>query len=254
MFIPGLVSITYRPLNPTEILSAVRAANLSAVEWGGDVHVPHGDTKTATIVGGMTRGAGIFPISYGTYYRVGTYGEAYQTEFWKCVESADTLGSPNLRLWAGNKNSEDVTAAERTVIVREARACARIAATRGKKISFEYHGGTLTNKADSAVRLIEEIGMPNVSLYWQPNQFVSFEENIANLKSVLPYVSNVHVFAWIGGDRFPLADHETMWRTYLDILASTGRMHGCLMEFVPGDDPTILTEEAATLRDWLHRG
>ncbi len=251
MLIPGLVSVTYRPMNPTEILSAVREANLSAVEWGGDVHVPHGDTKIATVVGGMTRGAGIFPISYGSYYRVGTYGEDFRGEFMRCVESVDTLGAPNLRLWAGNKNSEDVTPEERAALIAEIRACAKMAATRGKSISFEYHGGTLTNKAPSAVDMIEAVAAPNVTLYWQPNQFVSFEQNIENLRLVLPYVSNVHVFAWKEHDRFPLSAHESMWRTYLDILASTGRMHGLLMEFVPNDDPALLPTEAATLRSWI---
>ncbi len=251
MLIPGLVSVTYRPMTPTEIISAVKAAGLSAIEWGGDIHIPHGDTKTASIVGGMTRGACLFPISYGSYYRVGTYGEDFRNEFMKCVEAADTLGAPNLRLWAGNKNSEDVFEDERRALITEIRACAKMAATRGKSISFEYHGGTLTNKAPSAVAMIEAVAEPNVTLYWQPNQFVSFEQNIENLKLVLPYVSNVHVFAWKEHDRFLLAEHADMWRTYLDILASTGRSHGLLMEFVPNDDPALLCSEATTLLSWL---
>lgn len=251
MFIPGLVSVTYRPMTPAEIISAARHAGLSAIEWGGDVHVPHGDTRRATLVGGMTRGACLFPLSYGTYYHAGTYGDDYRAEMLRCIETADDLGTPNLRLWAGKKNSEDVTPEARAALVSELRECARLAACRGKKISFEYHQNSLTNKAPSAVQLIEEIGMPNVTLYWQPNQFVSFEQNIENLKLVLPYVSNVHVFAWKERDRFLLSEHETMWRTYLDILSSDGKEHGLLMEFVPHDDPALLDSEAATLLSWI---
>ena len=251
MFIPGLVSVTYRPMTPAQIISAAREAGLSAIEWGGDIHVPHGDTGRAAVTGGMTRGAGLMPISYGTYYYTGTYGDDYMHKFRKCLECADILGAPNLRLWAGKKNSEDVGADERAAMVTELRACARAAAGRGKTISFEYHGNSLTNRAPSAVRLIEEIAEPNVSLYWQPNQFVSFEQNIENLKLVLPYVSNVHVFAWLGRDRFLLSEHADMWHAYMDILASTGREHGMLLEFVPGDDSAKLPTEAATLLSWI---
>ena len=41
----GLVSITFRELNPLEIIRLVSKAGLDGIEWGGDVHVPHGDIK-----------------------------------------------------------------------------------------------------------------------------------------------------------------------------------------------------------------
>ena len=112
MFIPGLVSITYRPLTPAQLIALTRTAGLSAIEWGGDVHVPHGNTGAAARVGGMTRGAGLDTISYGTYYKAGTYGSAYADTFAAMLDTADALGAPNLRLWAGGKNSQDVTADE----------------------------------------------------------------------------------------------------------------------------------------------
>jgi hypothetical protein len=39
----GLVSITFRQLSPPAIIDLVRQAGLEGIEWGGDVHVPHGD-------------------------------------------------------------------------------------------------------------------------------------------------------------------------------------------------------------------
>ena len=41
----GLVSVTFRDKTPAEIVSEVKKAGLDAIEWGGDVHVPHGDVK-----------------------------------------------------------------------------------------------------------------------------------------------------------------------------------------------------------------
>ena len=37
MLIPGLVSITFRPLSPREIVDLVAEAGLKAIEWGGVV-------------------------------------------------------------------------------------------------------------------------------------------------------------------------------------------------------------------------
>ena len=254
MFLPGLVSVTYRALKPAEIITLAKDAGLRALEWGSDIHVPEGDNATATAVGGMTRGASLHVLSYGTYYHAGAYGENYADVFRTYLDTAYAMGTFSLRLWAGQKNAEDVSAEERAALVKELRDCAKLADSVGRRITFEYHRGTLTSSAASAASLIEEIGMENVSLYWQPNQFVSFEENIENLNTVLPYVSNVHVFAWKGAEKFLLAEHETYWKTYLSILAKNRKRHGLLLEFVPGDKPELLQSEAATLLDWIKKG
>ena len=254
MFLPGLVSVTYRALTPAQIIPLAKEAGLRALEWGSDIHVPDGNSAVATTVGGMTRGASLHVLSYGTYYRAGTYGEDYLSVFRKYLDTAYAMGAFSLRLWAGNKNSADVSAEERKAIVRELRACAKAADSVGRRITFEYHGGTLTNDPVSAAKLIEEIGMENVSLYWQPNQFVSFEQNVENLNTVLPYVSNVHVFAWSGAERFLLAEHEAYWKTYLSVLEKNRKRHGLLLEFVPGDKPELLQSEAGTLLRWIKEG
>ena len=46
----GLVSVTFRKLTPEKIIELVSEAGLNAIEWGGDVHVPHGDLKRAAEV------------------------------------------------------------------------------------------------------------------------------------------------------------------------------------------------------------
>ena len=251
MFYPGIVSVTFRPLTPTQLIDCASDASLSCVEWGGDVHVPHGALDTAKTVGDLTRERGLSVISYGTYYRAGTYGEDFPAVFSAIQDTAEALGTSHLRLWAGNKNAEDYTDAERAAVTNELRQCAQMAACRGQTISFEYHGGTLTNTAASAKRLMEDIGAANAFLYWQPNQSLSHEENCAALKLLLPYVSNVHVFAWIVGQRLPLAEHADRWSDYLSILRTSGRDHGLLLEFVPQDDPTVLPREAQTLLSLL---
>ena len=130
MLYPGIVSVTYRPLTPKQLIDTAADAALCCIEWGGDIHVPHGELDTAKAVGQMTREAGLSVISYGTYYRAGTYGEDFPRVFAGMLDTADALGAPNLRLWAGNKNAEDVTADERRSITEELSRCAAMAAER----------------------------------------------------------------------------------------------------------------------------
>ena len=47
MLTPGLVSVSFRPLAGEEIIRLAKETGLAAVEWGGDVHVPAGDTARA---------------------------------------------------------------------------------------------------------------------------------------------------------------------------------------------------------------
>ena len=71
MLIPGLVSITFRSLSPQDVIQLVKDAKLRAIEWGGDIHVPHGDLKQAKQVCAQTEEAGLQVAAYGSYYRVG---------------------------------------------------------------------------------------------------------------------------------------------------------------------------------------
>lgn len=253
MLYPGLVSITYRQLAPEQIIVLCRDNNLSAIEWGGDIHVPHGDLETAVKVAEMTRTAGLSMPAYGIYYKAGSYGDNYRTEFDKILRTACVLGTPALRLWAGSKNSEDITADERSALIRELRDCADMAAEHGKIITFERHNGTLTNRAASALAMIEEIGRENVRTHWQPSQFLTHEENCAGLSLLLPYIDCVHVFAWEGknSQRFTLAEHRGRWADYLSILKDAEQDIHLLMEFTPNNDPAELKTEAETLLSWL---
>ena len=50
VFYPGLVSVSFRPLAPAEVIAAAKGAGLSEIEWGGDVHVPSEDPAMAETV------------------------------------------------------------------------------------------------------------------------------------------------------------------------------------------------------------
>lgn len=239
----GIVSVTFRRYSVDEIIASAVRAGLDGIEWGGDIHVPHGDTKRAAYTAAACAEAGLEIFSYGSYYRAGQ-GQ----DFMPVLHTAAALGAPNIRIWAGAKGSADTQKHERAVIISDIQSCAGLSAAYCITVTFEYHSGTLTDDPDSAVRLIGEVKCPNVLLYWQPDQFKTVEYNSAALNKVLPYLLNVHVFTWVNKDKYPLSEGYNAWRQYLDIIKSDGKIHGLFLEFSPDDTEETFLRDAETLR------
>jgi len=249
MIHPGLVSITFRKLSPQEIVTLVADAGLAGIEWGGDIHVPHGDDARAAEVRRMTADAGLAVAAYGSYYRV---GEENDFAFEQVLDTAVALGAPTVRVWAGRKGSDDADADYRRGVVAEAQRLADLAAPAGLTLSFEFHRKTLTDTNASALRLYEEIGHPSVRAYWQPSMDMEPAERLEGLRGLLPVLSNLHVYHWAHGtERRPLAEGAAEWAQYLSAAKESGRDHYALIEFVKDDRPAAFLADAAALRQWL---
>lgn len=248
--IPGIVSVTFRPLSCEAILKLAHENGLKAVEWGSDVHIPAGNVKTAEFVRTSSEQLGIKPVSYGSYYGKGE--EGYDT-FTRLLQTARLIGTDNIRIWAGGKDSEDVSRSERAEYVAEVQKLADAAGENGIDISFECHRSTLTNTPESALRLIDEIARDNVYLYWQPLQSEDIELNKSIIKRFLPHLKNVHVYAWRELERFQLSEHENAWREYIDVLRYAEGSHALLLEFVKDDSTEQLKRDAETLIGWLEK-
>ncbi len=241
----GLCSVTFRKLTPPAILALARQANLDAIEWGGDVHVPHGDVDTAHTVRRMTRDEGLEIPSYGSYYRVGQDPERFED----ILSTAVALGAPVIRVWAGTVGSPEATRATWDSVVADSRRIAALAQAEGLRIAFEYHGNTLTDTDEAAIRLLTHVNHPAVRCYWQMRESaVSLVEHLEGLHSILPWLENVHVQASQAGQRVPLDTQADAWRKILGVVASTGRDHTALLEFVRDDSPEQFLADAATLR------
>lgn len=252
MIQPGLVSITFRKLTPAAIIDLVRQADLAAIEWGGDIHVPHGNLQQAETVGRMTRAAGLAIASYGSYYRVGVSEQAGLT-FDRVLETARALGAPLIRVWAGNCPSAKADAEYRRNIGAEARRLAEKAAAAGLILAFEYHGGSLTDTSESAAQLLTDIQHPAMRTYWQVPVGAPIEAGLASLRTMLPWLTNAHVFHWDAAKktRLPLSDGAEAWRRYLPLIQGTGRDHYAMLEFVRDDSPHAFLEDARALKSWL---
>lgn len=248
----GLVSVTFRKLSPAQIVALVRKAGLRGIEWGGDIHVPHGDIGRAREVRALTEEAGLRVAAYGSYYRAG-WSEMNGLPFKHVLDSAVELGAPTIRVWPGAKGSADVDKAERRAVTDDLRRIAALAGQAGLTVSTEFHGGTLTDTNASASQLLAEADHPDLFTCWQPHNGEATAECVAGLRELLPRVSNVHVFHWwpTAAERHPLADGAARWAQFLRELKPLSGERFAMLEFVQGDAEEAFLRDAATLSAWL---
>jgi len=192
MIYSGLVSVTFRKLTPGEIVSLVVKSGLQGIEWGGDIHVPHGNIVCAREVCNLTEANGLKVAAYGSYYNVGCEDEQAFT-FEQVLETAIALHAPTIRVWAGNRGSNEANPIWWDRVINESRRIAALAATVGITVSYEYHGNTLTDTSESACRLLKNVGHSNMGSYWQPTKGLTVESQLDELKQVMPWLSNIHV-------------------------------------------------------------
>ncbi|SEG42397.1 Xylose isomerase-like TIM barrel [Saccharopolyspora kobensis] len=249
MIIPGLASVTFRQLDPAQVVSVALDCGLQVVEWGGDVHVPAGAVGTARAVSALCADHGIAIGTYGSYYKAGHTDES---EFDAVLRTAAALGAPRIRAWAGVVGSADADAEQRARVVADLRRCADACAAEGIRLTVEHHVESLTDDIDSAVRLREEVGHDALVAHWQPRELPDAAECVREVRALLPDLVSVHAFSW-GADgfteRLPLDARLDLWDAVLRELAADGRRREVLLEFVPGDSVEACRRDAAALRD-----
>lgn len=250
-FVPGLVSVTFRGLTTDQIIESCKNNSLENIEWGGDVHVPHGNTDVASAVGKTTKDAGLNVCEYGSYYEI---GKSYPNDIKGVVDCARKLGTDTVRVWAYVKNYTDCTPEEYANAVIDAKRICDYAPE--MTFCLECHNNTLTEDYHDALRYLKDVDRPNFKMFWQPNQFRTFEYNVEACKVLLPYVRAVHVFSWESKDRdvifFPLDHHTDRWKKYIEILkeAPVDELP-MMLEFMHDGKPESLPETAKILLEWI---
>ncbi len=251
MISTGLVSITFRQLSPEAIVALVREAGLRGIEWGGDVHVPHGDLGQARRVGEMTREAGLEVAAYGSYFRV-SHSEENGLPFSQVLDSALELGAPVIRVWAGTAGSATVGDEARWRTVADLRRITEMAAKAGVRVATEFHGGTLTDTNESANQLLLEVDHANLFTYWQPLMGMDDEMCLEALDQLSPRLSHLHVYHWRSPqERCPLSEGESRWAKFLTAAEQASGDRYAMLEFVKDDAPEGFLRDAKTLRSWL---
>lgn len=270
MIRPGICSVTLAKKSVSEVIAVVKMAGLEGVEWWGRDHVPHGDIATAVKVKALTDAAGLKVSSYGSYYRAGV-SEAEGLSFASVLDTAVALGAPTIRIWAGNCDYGKADEHLVEKVVSDTMRIANMAARAGLTVTFEFHGGTLTDNNEHAIKFASLVEHPSIFFSWQPPHGYTIEHCLAGLNGLLPRLSTIHVYHWTIGSyekntfnetmrplkypedfhRHPLSDGADRWREYLKAVNSAGCDHFALLEFVKDDLPEQVIEDAGTLRELL---
>jgi sugar phosphate isomerase/epimerase len=243
----GLLTISFRQLEPQTIVDLVKEAQLDCIEWGGDLHVPHGDIAAAEAAAAMTVEAGLEVAAYGSYYRVGV-SEGDGLAFQSVLDSAIALGAPVIRVWAGIKGSAEADQEDRDKTVEDSLRIADLAAAHDITLVYEWHSRSLTDTLESGLRLIQAVDHSHVKTLWQPDPDHTVEENLAELTAVSDYLVNLHVYHWVGEERRPLEEGKEDWKQYFEVAAAAPGEHSAMLEFVRDDSPEAFLEDAETLR------
>ncbi len=244
----GLVSVTFRKLDPAAIIGLAQAAELQGIEWSAEPHVPAGDLATAAAVYRQTVAAGLTVAAYGSYYRIGCQPNGPE-QFQAVLDSAVALHAPTIRVWAGDRPSATADEAWWDRVVTESRQIADCAAAAGITLAYEYHRNTLTDRNEAALRLLRQVNHPNVRSYWQPPIPDDTTARATGLAQIKPFLTHLHVFQWEGHSttRLPLANGVADWLQYFKIAADATDRYA-LLEFVMDDAPEQFLQDARTLK------
>lgn len=252
-FSTGLVSISFRQKSWQEVLELCQQAGADAIEWGGDVHVPHGDVAIAEAVGKATREAGLKVSAYGSYYRMG-FSRNEGLPFRDVVASARALGAPVIRVWAGKKGSAEFTPEEYQEMVTEAREISEFALSHGIRVALEFHRNTQTDSAEQTVRFLRDVDHSNLKTLWQPSIGLTEAQRLSELSSVMPWLEHLHVYFWEPTtERQALAEGRLRWLPFLKTVAVAGKSCPCLIEFVKEDKPEQFIEDIQALKQWIEQ-
>ena len=111
-------------------------------------------------------------------------------------------------------------------------------------LGLECHGWTYTNRLSSALEIMEAVNSDSFKMYWQPNQFRTYEENLEYAEKIAKYTVNIHVFNWQGENKLPLIEARDEWREYLKKFSGNENL---LLEFMPDGKPQSLETEYKSL-------
>lgn len=183
----GVASVTFRNRAIEEIVEICTNNQIKFIEWGADVHVK--TKEDALKAKELCDNANIKISSYGSYYRVGSN----KTEEWIALcENASIMGAESVRVWLGNKDSEETNNEEYENILEESKTLCDIANKYNLIVSPECHDNTFNNNTDAILRLIKDLNKDNFKTYFQSRYF-RMEYDIDRIDRTFAHILNMHV-------------------------------------------------------------
>lgn len=183
----GLCSVTFRKKSAAKVVEIVKKAGVRYIEWGGDIHVTN--MEEARIVKSICDNEDIKICSYGSYYRVGS---ADKIKWEEICRIAKAMNASTVRVWLGNKNSEDTSEEEYNRILADLKSMCSVAKKYKLLVCPECHDNTYNNNTDAFLTLKDELKADNFRTYFQSRYF-RFDYDVDRIDRTFDYIENVHV-------------------------------------------------------------
>jgi sugar phosphate isomerase/epimerase len=241
----GMTSNTLNNESIENVFKYAKQAGLEGIEWSVvENHIDLNNPETYEKVKEFSQKENIAIFSLGSYARMTDPVECDKT-----LDAAIRMGAPIIRLWAGPKSPHKCSPEDIDLVVKNTIDMAKKAEKHNIKLGFEYHGGTLTETAPSAVELMKKINCSNVGLYWQPSGNRSIQENLEDRAMVLPYcIGNIHIQNYVSDKGYGLLDEITdRIHTFFDDIKECD--YNIMIEFVKDGTIENLMKDAETLKN-----
>lgn len=238
----GFTSVSLRPCSIEEVVAAAVKANAEIIEWGSDVHVrTHEEAEKAKKLCDKN---GIKINSYGTYYRIGSFGEEWKN----LCENASIMGAKYMRTWLGTKGSDETGEEEYQLLLEDARRTADIAKEYGITVCNECHPNTYNDTTESALRFLEDAGRDNIKTYYQ-SWYRTEESDKEKLFRTFGKVQDVHLsFSELDKFQQGYTEDKQFIEKILGWLKELDFRNGLIIEFVRNDDAEELIKDIERLK------
>lgn len=187
----GLCTIAFPEKSLEEILDMAQEIGFDGVEiWGKEPHMGEVlDEERVKKARKMLEERNLSPSMFGSYLCLGVEGEFPKAE--SILKIAQGLGATIVRIWAGNKGSQEATGKDWENCLKDLEKVCRKAEKMGINLAMEMHAGTLADRGETARKLIEQVSLPNLKVNFQVD-FPGREAPLERLAAVIPWIVNVH--------------------------------------------------------------
>lgn len=200
----------------------------------------------------------------GAYPQLNPTGKAASEGFRRfqaIVERAVALEAEAVKIFAGNQATESLTGGEYRQAIAHLARLVEAAGAKGLSLMVETHRKTLFDSAAAALKIIDEIGDPNLKVCIQPFDFDSTVDFVSDYETLADHVVHVHLQGRKDKQLVLLKDAAIDYNQFLKMMEAETSVEYLSLELVPGSvvespdlfDLNEVLKNAALDRDFLQQ-
>lgn len=257
----AMCSIAWRTSPIQEVIPIVAEAGYDGIElWMDHIRRFLQEGGTLAQLKALIADAGLAVPMVSPYFNFLQDMEGSLATGREAVNYAVALGAPLVRVFIRGGASAQADHAVWETTVRGLRAVCDIAATQGIELAIETHQDTLHDTTATTLRLILQVGAPNLGVNLDAfNLFDMGEDPVQALRRLMPWIKIMHLKngRYVDGKReigIPLAEGAMDYGPFLREVAAQNYGGYASIEWFGPDPATAARSELAYLRQHWGRG